>query len=125
MILAFALNFREPAGGAFNADLARANQFNDRVFAHCSLIEPRADMNSLDLVLTSSRFDTRAYGQGFVDAFCRRLGVAAQPGAGVDFLISTTMDPWTTETGGGDFLATVVEALRTAAHRALDELGYG
>jgi glutamate/tyrosine decarboxylase-like PLP-dependent enzyme len=125
VILAFALNFREPAGGAFNADLARANQFNDRVFAHCSLIEPRADMNSLDLVLTSSRFDTRAYGQGFVDAFCRRLGVAAQPGAGVDFLISTTMDPWTTETGGGDFLATVVEALRTAAHRALDELGYG
>jgi hypothetical protein len=42
----------------------------------------------------------------------------------VDFLISTTMDPWTTETERGDFLATIEDALRKAAHRALDELGF-
>lgn len=124
VILAFALNVRGP-NGMPNRDLARANLFNDRVFAHCSLVEPRADMSDLDLVLTSSRFEPTIYGHGFVDAFCRRMGVMPDGDLGVSFLISTTMDPWTTETNGGDFLVTIEAALRAAAYRALDELGYG
>ena len=130
VILAFALNFRG-ADGQWNTDLARANLFNDRVFALCSVIEPREDMGSagtggsgLDLILTSSRFDRATYGAGFVDAFCRRMGVAPVAGMGVDFLISTTMDPWTTDTAGGDFLVVVEAALRDAAHRALADLGF-
>ena len=123
VILAFSLNFRTPEG--VNKDLAKANAFNDRVFHYCSLIEPRADVSDLDLVLTSSRFEPRVYGHQFVDAFSRRLGVVPQAQLGVDFLISTTMDPWTTETDGGDFLRTIEAALTRAAHRALDDLGYG
>ena len=65
------------------------------------------------------------YGQSFVDRFCRRMGVVNPPGAGVDFLISTTMDPWTTEADGTDFLATIEAALRRAAHAALDEVNGG
>ena len=121
IILAFALNPLLPDGSP-NADLARANALTDRVFTLCSVTEPKADLSGLDLILTSSRFDPAVYGQGFVDRFCRRMGVAARPGMGVDFLVSTTMDPWTTEAGGVDFLGTVVAALRAAAHRALDEL---
>ena len=124
VILAFSLNFRL-ADGTMNQDLAQANAFNDRVFHHCSLIEPRADVSDLELILTSSRYEPRVYGHHFVDAFCRRLGVRPQSELGVDFLISTTMDPWTTETAGGDFLETIQEALRRAAHRSLDELGFG
>ncbi len=82
------------------------------MFTHCSLIEPRADVSDLELILTASRYEPRIYGHHFVDAFCRRLGVLPQAELGVDFLISTTMDPWTTETGGGDFLATIEGALR-------------
>ncbi len=123
VILAFALNFKQ-RNGRMNRDLAKANAFNERVFQFCSLVEPREQMNDLDLVLTSSRFEPSVYGRNFVDAFCRRLGVLPQAELGVDFLISTTMDPWTTETAGGDFLATIEAALRQAAHRALDELGY-
>lgn len=121
VILAFALNVRLP-DGALNPDLAVANDLNERVFAHCSVIEPRADLNDVELILTSSRFDAPVYGQWFLDRFARRMGVAAPPGMGVDFLISTTMDPWTTEANGTDFLATIVESLRRAAHRALDEM---
>lgn len=124
VILAFALNFKT-ADGRMNRELAKANAFNDRVFSHCSLIEPRQDMNKLELVLTSSRFEPGVYGHQFLDAFCRRLGVLPQAELGVDFLISTTMDPWTTETDAGDFLATIEGALRNAAARALDELGFG
>ncbi len=127
VILAFALNLRE-TDGAMNRDLALANLFNERVFARCSVIEPRPDMNApgagLDLMLTSSRFDPRVYGRAFVDAFCARMGVVPDEGPGVDFLISTSMDPWTTETERGDFLAVIEDALRAAAHRALDELGF-
>ena len=124
VILAFSLNFKT-ADGRMNKSLAKANAFNDRVFSHCSLIEPRADVTDLELVLTSSRYEPATYGHQFVDAFCRRLGVVPDAELGVDFLISTTMDPWTTETAGGDFLATVEGALVRAAHRSLDELGYG
>ena len=121
VILAFALNPKLPDGSP-NPDLARANALNERVFTRCSVIEPRADLNDLELILTSSRFDPAVYGQGFVDRFCRRMGVVAPPREGVDFLISTTMDPWTTEAGGTDFLLVIEEALRRSAHRALDEL---
>jgi glutamate/tyrosine decarboxylase-like PLP-dependent enzyme len=124
VILAFSVNFRT-ANGRMNKELAKANAFNERVFSHCSLIEPRSDVTDLELVLTSSRFEPAVYGHQFVDAFSRRLGVVPQAELGVDFLISTTMDPWTTETDGGDFLVTIEEALRRAAHRSLDELGYG
>ncbi len=121
VILAFALNPKLPDGSP-NPDLARANALNERVFSRCSVIEPRADMNELELILTSSRFDPSVYGQSFVDRFSRRMGVVAPPREGVDFLISTTMDPWTTEAGGGDFLLVIEEALRHSAHRALNEL---
>ena len=124
IILAFALNPLLPDGTP-NADLRRANALTDSVFTRCSVTEPLADLSGLDLILTSSRFDPAVYGQGFVDRFCRRMGVTARPGAGVDFLVSTTMDPWTTEAGGVDFLGTIVAALRTAAHRALDEAAAG
>jgi hypothetical protein len=122
VILAFSLNFRDE-NGQLNRDLTQANAFNDRVFSHCSLIEPRADVSDLDLVLTSSKFDPQIYGRRFVENYCRRLGVEPQSGVPVDFLISTTMDPWTTETDAGDFLVVIERALVAAAHRALDELG--
>ena len=121
VILAFALNPKLPDGSP-GPDLARANALNERVFARCSVVEPRADLNALELILTSSRFDPAIYGQGFVDRFCRRMGVAAPPREGVDFLISTTMDPWTTEAGGTDFLQVIEDALRRCAHHVLDEI---
>jgi glutamate/tyrosine decarboxylase-like PLP-dependent enzyme len=122
VILAFALNPKR-ADGRPNTSLALANALNEAVFARCSVMEPREDLSGLDLVLTSSRFDPSVYGQPFVDAFCRRMGVVPEPGAGVDFLICTTMDPWTTQTERGDFQGEIIEALRRAAYSALEEVG--
>ena len=121
VILAFSLNAKRPDGSP-NPDLAFANALNERVFALCSMIEPRKNMEDVELILTSSRFEPAVYGQSFVDRYCRRMGVVPPPGQGVDFLISTTMDPWTTEANGFDFLATIEAALRRAVHRALDEM---
>ena len=122
VIIAFALNPRD-ADGRPNRSLARANALNEGVFARCSMLEPRDSFAGIDLVLTSSRFDPAVYGQAFVDTFCRRMGVRPEPGVGVDFLIMTTMDPWTTATEAGDFQVEIMAALRRAAHRALDDVG--
>lgn len=121
VILAFALNPKE-ADGRPNTSLTRANALNEAVFARCSIIEPRETLDGLDLILTSSRFDPTVYGQPFVDAFCRRMGVVAEAGEGIDFLICTTMDPWTTQTEAGDFQAVLMEALQDATHAALQGL---
>ena len=121
VILAFALNPKEPDGRP-NRSLSRANALNQAVFARCSIMEPREDLAGLDLVLTSSRFDPSVYGQPFVDAFARRMGLDPAPGEGVDFLITTTMDPWTTSTEAGDFQAELEAALRRAAYAALEEI---
>ncbi len=123
VILAFALNPKHP-DGTVNADMAKANALNDRVFGLCSVIQPRQDASQTDLLLTSSRFDATTYGHSFVDSFCRRARLQPDNGTGLDFLISTTMDPWTTDTQDGDFLVVIEDALRRAAHQALDELGY-
>ena len=122
VILSFMLNFWQK-DGTLNTDLQRANAFNDRVFGLCSLIEPREHWDGLDILLTSSRFDPGTYGRNFVDSLCRRMGVEPHGDLGIDFLISTAMDPWPTATQNGDFLQTLEGALRRAAHAALDGLG--
>ena len=119
VILAFALNLKDEDGRP-NRSLARANWLNEGVFRRCSVVEPMEDMSGVDLILTSSRFDPATYGQPFVDAFCRRMGVVPEPGTGVDFLIATTMDPWTTDTDNGDFQVELDASLRRAAYAVLD-----
>ena len=119
IITAFALNTKDEEG-APNKSLARANALNEGVFKRCSVVEPRDDLHDIDLILTSSRFDPAVYGQPFVNAFCRRMGVTPEPGMGVDFLIATTMDPWTTDTDGGNFQVELSASLRRAAYAVLD-----
>lgn len=121
VILAFSCNFVD-SSGRMNTVSKDMNALNDRVFELCSVTKPVPDLNKINLILTSSSFDPRAYGQPFVDHYCRRLGVVPEPGLAISFLISTTMDPWTTDTSKGDFLAVVESALRSAVHQAIDEM---
>jgi len=53
-----------------------------------------------------------------------RLGLPANPAAKIPFLISTTMNPWVTDTPAGDFLINIEQALRNAVNQALDSLGF-
>src|SRR5262249_15110939 len=82
------------------------------------------EVRELPLILTSSSFSTATHGQHFVDHYCRRLGVKPQPKEEmeINFLISTTMDPWTTDTSQGGFLGVIEQTLRDVAHDALDDL---
>lgn len=128
VILAYAFNFYDRRG-RLNTDAQKMNRLNREIYKLCSMSTPDADMDSVDLILTSSSFTPAGYGQPFVDHYSRRLGVDPVPGGEIDFLISTTMDPWTTEitTEDGkeiDFLNTVESALRDSVNKALNDLGY-
>lgn len=120
VILSFSVNAKD-RNGRPQKDLAFMNELTNGVFNLCSLLN-RHPANEPDLILTASTFDPADYGQRFVDAYCERAGVVPVPGKEVNFLISTTMNPWTTATEHGDFLDTYVAALTRAAHLALDQL---
>jgi glutamate/tyrosine decarboxylase-like PLP-dependent enzyme len=135
VILSFSFNF-VTQDGDLNLDLGKLNQLNDRIFQICSISSDVDDVFSKRLFLTNSVFDPAVYGRSFTDAYCKRLGVEA--GDKVSFLITTTMDPWTTQllpeegaalvTGTdappGDFLEVIEAALRSAGEQALSDLKY-
>jgi hypothetical protein len=137
VILSFSFNFIDK-NGALNRDLAKANMLNDRIFAICSLTSDEEELLSKRLFLTSSKFTTDDYGPAFTNEYCRRLGVDPIDGVGVNFLITTTMDPWTTqlEPAEGaklvgaqappmrDFLVEIEAAIRSAGEQALEDLNY-
>lgn len=133
VILSYAFNFVDKTG-SINKDIDKANSLNKAVYNICSMSTPpktMGDLNKLNLIITSSEFDPVIYGQPFVDLFARRMGLKLSSGKALRFLISTTMDPWTTETPpapgypGGDFLAVIEDVLKAAVYQALDSLGDG
>jgi len=131
VILTYSFNFYDKRG-RLNTDSRKANALNGKVFDICSITSPNDNVYRKNLILTSSSFDPNDYGQPFVDHYCGRLGVTPQARLPIRFLISTTMDPWTSDApdpwvrGGpkGGFLAVVEEALRGAVLQALRELHY-
>jgi glutamate/tyrosine decarboxylase-like PLP-dependent enzyme len=118
VILTYAFNFRDPATGEWNTDPEACNKFNNAIYSICSISDENKKPSDVDLVLTGSVFDVDGYGADFVEHFSRRLGLNNPAGQSIAFLISTTMNPWTTDTTGGDFLAIVEAALRSAVEKA-------
>ena len=123
VILAYAFNFLDSTG-ALNQDPDKLNELNHQIYKICSIADPERDPKSLDLIVTGSQFSIESYGKDFVEQYARRLGLTNAKS--LTFLISTTINPWTTDVGPpiGDFLAIVEEALRNAAYEAIQKLGY-
>ena len=120
----FAYAFNLTVDGAPNRDLALMNALNDAVFHRLSI-----EVHALDgqvptqpMIITASSFDPDAYGQDFVDTFARRAGVAAKEGEAVRFLISTTQNPFLTETETGNFIPELMDVLRRTVAEARQEV---
>ena len=126
-IVNYAFNFRDPQTGCWNEDVVCCNRLNRAVFDLCS-VNPTYDPEKIaprpDLVITSSAYDANVYGQRFVDDFSERLGLKNVGEAPLHFLISTTMNPWPTETIKGDFLEVVQDVLCSSVKVAAARLGY-
>lgn len=119
IIIAYSFNFKDESG-ALNTDLRLANQLNSEIFNRLSLQTFNGgEIPDVPMFVTSSEFEPATYGQPFVDDYARRLGVDAPPGESVQFLISTTMNPWLTDTSEGSFIPTLIEVLRTTVEECV------
>ena len=111
-VLAYALNFQR-ADGTPNTDLAAMNDFNEQIFKRFSVevVAVEDEVPQVDLLVTSTSLQPAFYGEAFIRAFCGRAGVVPS-GAAPRVLISTMMDPWVSDTSGGNLIPDLIDTFR-------------
>jgi glutamate/tyrosine decarboxylase-like PLP-dependent enzyme len=121
IIVSYAFNYRLD-DGVLNRNVEMLNALNTAIYNKCSL-QPNSDhTRDTPIILTNSAFDPSVYGHAFVEAFKERLGVQGDPQQSISFLLSTTMDPWMTSTEKGNFIPTLIDALRKAVLNSIREI---
>ncbi len=120
-IVSYAFNL--VVGGRRNADVGKLNALNTAVFEQLSLGRDLAKIPETKMFVTSSAADPAVYGATIVDDFRRRLGVTGSVDTPIAFLISTTMDPWLTDTEQGNFIPTLMAVMRDAVVAAVARVG--
>jgi len=120
IIIAYAFNFK--THGVLNTSVARANRLNDEIFRSLSAAPGKGQIMNTPLFVTASEFDQAAYGDRLLNHFKLRLGINDRSGSALTFLISTTMDPWISETECGSFIPIVILALRQSVLNAINQM---
>ena len=118
LIISYAFNFKR--GGQLNPDVALANRLNRAIFTRLSLARRSPDLPNVPLFVTSSELEVSSASR-VVGDLKRRLGIHDPSGAPLQFLISTTMDPWLTDTAQGDFIPTLIEELRKEVLKTISD----
>jgi hypothetical protein len=119
IIVAYAFNFKKD--GVLNKDVTLLNNLNNAIYTALSL-SPNDDKARPQMIVTSSDFEPSVYGKPFMDSFKGRLGVEGDDSAQIAFLLSTTQDPWVTDTSEGNFIPTLIEVLRAAVLQAIKQI---
>ncbi|SFO28089.1 Pyridoxal-dependent decarboxylase conserved domain-containing protein [Chitinophaga sp. YR627] len=111
IIITYTFNFKE--NGVLNKDVDKLNELNLNIFQALSLSPGEHDHPSkTPMYVTQSQFDNDSYGKSFVNNYKERLGLSTDNDEPVNILISTTMNPWLTDTADGNFIPELVKALR-------------
>ncbi|MEM7561741.1 MAG: pyridoxal-dependent decarboxylase [Pseudomonadota bacterium] len=125
-IVTYALNFSTPAG--LNQNLELMNELNDRVFRKLSLQPEKKNAKtkgvpSAEMFVTASAFDPAHYGSDLVDNFVTRAGATPEPDTAVNFLISTTQNPWLSTTVENQvMIGKLIDILRATAVREAEAI---
>ena len=124
IIITYGLNFKKK--GVLNSDADLANNFMHDVFQKLSVRPSTSNPKEMvipDLIITTSEFDPKDYGDDFVATYMRRIGVKpSEPDLPVmNFISSTTMCPWLTATADGNFIPSLIDAFRAAVAEVLPD----
>jgi hypothetical protein len=119
-IVSYAFNI--VVDGKRNEDVAKLNALNNAVFGQLSLGRDLDRIPDTKMFVTSSQLDPSVYGEGIVADFRRRLGVTGSAQTPISFLISTTMDPWLTDTAKGNFIPTLMDVMRKTVLAAVEQV---
>jgi hypothetical protein len=119
-IIAYAFNFKVQK--SLNKKVELLNDLNRTLFELLSLSPSNDKLYQRPLIVTSSDFEPSVYGPEMLQSFKQRLGVEGEPNASIAFLLSTTMDPWLTDTAQGNFIPTLIASLREAVFKAISKI---
>lgn len=130
VIIAYAFNFK--VDGEPNPSTRRMNEFNKRLLKELGIeaseaVRPYTSATRMPpLIVTGSTFDPEYYSEEYLGRLRGLLGVRDEPGQPIEYLISTTMDPWVSDTAEGDLIPAIVADLhnvvsRVATHMELEE----
>ena len=125
IIITYSFNFKR-SDGSLNPDAALCNTLNEMVFKRLSLHNYDAlnfgEVPKTPMFVTQSSFEPGTYGQDFVNDYGRRLGLGEAKGVALNFLISTTQDPWISNTEKGNFIPEVVAVLHGTVTDCVSQL---
>jgi glutamate/tyrosine decarboxylase-like PLP-dependent enzyme len=102
-----------------NRSLAKMNEWNQAIFAKLSVSTRHEDLPATPLFVTASQLDVKTCGQALYDDFKRRLGIKDPSQEPIHFLISTTMDPWLTDTERGNLVPELIDRLREVVREVI------
>ncbi|MGK5534086.1 pyridoxal phosphate-dependent decarboxylase family protein [Streptomyces sp. URMC 129] len=130
--------FNPYVDGRLNRDVALANAVNQEIHDRLSIVPAREPAGAAGdraappfapgmppMILMGSVFDPAVYGDEFVRGLARRMGLdvpgATAPGGlpALRYLISTTMNPWMSDTAAGDFTPELIRILDATARAAI------
>ena len=119
-ITSYAFNFKHE--GKINTNIDLINELNFEIFKQLSLSVSRTNLQEVPLIITQSQFDIPSYGKIFVNDFKKRLGIIDPEDKAINFLITTTTNPWISDTAIGNFIPTIKEILRTTVISEIKKL---
>jgi hypothetical protein len=140
-IVAYSFNFLRPDGRP-NDDAQLANALNDAIYRRLSIgfksagevLHPgEVKVPTNPMIVTDSALPLEPYGRDFLMHFAARLGLAADSVEkvardGLTFLVSTTQDPWVTDTmvskqaPDGNLLPRIMQGLRQVVLECVEEV---
>ncbi|MDQ6904041.1 MAG: pyridoxal-dependent decarboxylase [Bacteroidota bacterium] len=98
--------------GKPNTDMTKVNELNDAVYRAFSFSEqPGEEEHVPEIVVTSSSFTRGNYGNTLMDDLRLRLGVTNGYDDSINFIISTIMNPWLSNTVKGSFIPELISIL--------------
>ncbi len=116
-IVTYMYNYYESEGVA-NTDMAKTNILNNAVYRAFSFRDkPGNSLNSIEpehvpeIVVTASSFTRSNYGNVLMDDLRQRLKVTNGPNDKINFIISTVMNPWLSNTVEGSFIPKLMEII--------------
>ncbi|MGH3770155.1 MAG: pyridoxal phosphate-dependent decarboxylase family protein [Pseudonocardiaceae bacterium] len=132
IIIAYVFNFYEDDKKTrLNKSIKKLNDLNRQIFQKLSLHPADAVKCSSDdepppppppLIVTGSQFKPKIYKEEYMARLRERLGVEGGPDEPIEYLISTTMDPWMTDTSEGNFIPKLIDALRETVTTTINEI---
>jgi glutamate/tyrosine decarboxylase-like PLP-dependent enzyme len=96
-----------------NSSMKKVNALNDAIYRAFSYKPYENNTQDTPIVVTSSSFTRSNNGDTLVNSLRQRLGVAAGDGVNdpIDFIISTVMNPWLSNTVNGSFIPTLINII--------------